>query len=281
VGRRYSSAALSSSGLTISRVLVAVVSWNSAAHLRDAIASVPEGVPVVVVDNASMDGSAEIARAAGARVIDAGANLGFGAACNRAAAEGAPSETILFLNPDAALVDGARTLAALLAALDADPAVAAVAPRLEGDGQDRFQLRRLPSARGLVREALLVDRLFPDNAGLRRDRYLDEDRGATFDVEQPAAAALSATRARTGRVLTKTPTIASMPASGAPRSPLACARSTHWRWPRYCSRACCSGRLSGDRCSASRQVRSAATRSPSAHWAAPMCAAISGSGSAP
>ena len=166
------------------------MSWNSAVHVRDAITSVPEGVPVVVVDNASADGSAEIARRAGARVIEAGANLGFGPACNRAAAEGGPSETILFLNPDAALVDGARTLAALLAALDADPAVAAVVPRLEGDGQDRFQLRRLPSARALVREALLVDRLFPDNAGFRRDRYLDEDRRAAFDVEQPAGATL-------------------------------------------------------------------------------------------
>ena len=175
--------------MTVPRVLVAVVSWNSAAHLHDAIASVPEGVPVIVVDNASSDGSAEVARRAGARVIDAGANLGFGPACNRAALEGSPSETIFFLNPDAALVDGARTLAALLAALDADPAVAAVAPRLEGDGQDLFQLRRLPSVRALVREALLIDRLFPSNAGLRRDRYLDENRGTAFDVEQPAAAA--------------------------------------------------------------------------------------------
>src|ERR1019366_8374255 len=39
-------------------------------------------------------------------------------------------------------------------------------------------------------EALLVDRLFPNNAGFRRDRYLDQDRRAAFDVEQPAAAAL-------------------------------------------------------------------------------------------
>ena len=82
--------ALSSSGLTVPRVLVAIVSWNSAAHLRDAITSVPEGVPVVVVDNASSDGSAEVARDAGARVIEAGANLGFGPACNRAALEGRP-----------------------------------------------------------------------------------------------------------------------------------------------------------------------------------------------
>ncbi|MGZ5430216.1 MAG: glycosyltransferase family 2 protein, partial [Thermoanaerobaculia bacterium] len=90
--------------MTVPRVLVAIVSWNSAAHLRDAITSVPEGVPVIVVDNASSDGSAGVAREAGARVIAAGTNLGFGPACNRAALEGGPSETILFLNPDAALV---------------------------------------------------------------------------------------------------------------------------------------------------------------------------------
>ena len=169
---------------------MAIVSWNSAAHLPAAIRSVPEGVPVVVVDNASTDGSVAAARAAGARVIEAGVNLGFGPACNRAAREGAPSETILFLNPDAALVDGRRTLDVLLETLDADPAVAAVAPRLTGDGQERFQLRRLPSIGSLVREALLVDRLFPGNPGFRRDRYLDRDRDTAFDVEQPAAAVL-------------------------------------------------------------------------------------------
>jgi N-acetylglucosaminyl-diphospho-decaprenol L-rhamnosyltransferase len=176
--------------VTVPRVLVAIVSWNSSLHLREAVASVPEGVPVVVVDNASSDGSAEIARLAGARVCEAGANLGFGPACNRAAREGAPSETILFLNPDAALVDGRRTLDALLRALDADPAVAAVAPRLTGDGQERFQLRRLPSIGSIAREAFLVDRLFPVNRGFRHDRYLDRNREEAFDVGQPAAAAL-------------------------------------------------------------------------------------------
>lgn len=177
------------------RVLVAIVSWNSAAHLSAAVRSVPPGVPVVVVDNASSDGSPEAARKAGARVIEPGRNLGFGPACNLAAREGAPSETILFLNPDAALEDGAASLAALLAALDADAAVVAAAPRLTGDGQEAFQLRRLPRLGAILREALLVDRLFPDNAGLRRDRYLDRARDEAFDVEQPAAAALLVRRA--------------------------------------------------------------------------------------
>jgi N-acetylglucosaminyl-diphospho-decaprenol L-rhamnosyltransferase len=181
--------------LSVPRVLVAIVSWNSAAHLPAAIRSVPPGVPVLVVDNASTDGSAEAARAAGARVVEAGANLGFGPACNLAAKEGAPSETILFLNPDAALVDGEACLAALLGALDADPGLAAAAPRLTGDGQERFQLRRLPRAGAIAREAFLLDRVFPDNPGLRRDRYLDRPREEAFDVEQPAAAALLVRRA--------------------------------------------------------------------------------------
>lgn len=181
--------------MSVPRVLVAIVSWNSAAHLPAAVKSVPPGVPVVVVDNASTDGSAEAARAAGARIVPAASNLGFGPACNLAATEGAPSETILFLNPDAALLDGAAALAALLAALDADPAVVAAAPRLTGDGQEEFQLRRLPRLGAILREALLVDRLFPANAGFRRDRYLDRPRDAAFDVEQPAAAALLVRRA--------------------------------------------------------------------------------------
>jgi GT2 family glycosyltransferase len=181
--------------LSVPRVLVAIVSWNSAAHVAAAVKSIPPGVPVVVVDNASRDGSADAARAAGARVVEAASNLGFGPACNLAAKEGAPSETILFLNPDAALLDGADALAALLAALDEDPAVVAAAPRLTGDGQETFQLRRLPRLGAILREALLVDRLFPSNAGFRRDRYLDRPRDEAFDVEQPAAAAFLVRRA--------------------------------------------------------------------------------------
>jgi GT2 family glycosyltransferase len=181
--------------LSVPRVAVAIVSWNSAAHLAAAVTSAPPGVPVVVVDNASTDGSAGVARAAGARVIEAGKNMGFGPACNRAAQAAAPSETILFLNPDAALVDGRACLDALLSALDADPGLAAAVPRLDGEGQDAFQLRRLPRAGSLLREALLVDRLLPRNRWLRHDRYLDRPRDEAFDVEQPAAAALLVRRA--------------------------------------------------------------------------------------
>jgi len=172
------------------RVCAVVVTWNSASHVADAIRSLPPDVPAVVVDNASADGSAEAARKAGARVLEAGANLGFGPACNLGAEATGPSDAVLFLNPDAALVDGRNALDALLAELDRDPAVAAAAPALSGDGQELFQLRKLPTLGSLAREALLVNRLFPRNAGLLAERYLDCPRDVPFDVEQPAAAAL-------------------------------------------------------------------------------------------
>lgn len=179
-------------------VLVVVVSWNSAAWIEAAVRSVPEETPLVVVDNASTDGSADVAeKALGGRpessVLRLPANVGFGPACNLGAAAW-PSRTILFLNPDAALEDGARAVATLLEELDRDASLAAVAPALRGDGQEAFQLRRLPTLSSLAREAFFVNRLRPRNRGFLGERYLDRDRSAPFDVEQPAAAALLVSR---------------------------------------------------------------------------------------
>ena len=177
----------------LARVRVVVVSWNSAGLVGRAVASVPPPARVVVVDNASADGSAAAAARAGAAVLRLGSNSGFGPACNRGAGRVADlpdADALLFLNPDAVLVDPPASLAALLAELDADPRVAAAAPALEGDGQEAFQLRRLPTLGALAREAFLVNRLLPRNRGFLRERYLDRDRTAPFDVEQPAAAAL-------------------------------------------------------------------------------------------
>jgi len=92
-------------------VAVVIVSWNSRddiAACLGSLASVSLPVQIVVVDNASTDGSAEAARAAApqAQVIVAGANLGFARASNRGwRATEAPY--VLFLNPDAQVTPGA------------------------------------------------------------------------------------------------------------------------------------------------------------------------------
>ena len=114
-------------GTCASEVTVVLVAYNSAAVLDDAIASVPDGARVIVVDNASTDASVQVARDRGAQVIEAGDNLGFGTACNLGAKK-ATTSFVLFLNPDARLL--ADTLTVLLTEADQHPGAVAFGPAI-------------------------------------------------------------------------------------------------------------------------------------------------------
>jgi GT2 family glycosyltransferase len=114
---------------------VVVVTYASAATLRDCLTALP--IPslhgVVVVDNASPDSSAEIARSIeGVQVIEQD-NLGFGAGCNTGAAAMPGAELLLFLNPDAVIVPA--ELAELVGYLDRHPRCALTGPRLQRSGE--------------------------------------------------------------------------------------------------------------------------------------------------
>ena len=112
------------------KVAAVVVTWNSAAWvtgcLRALRAQTRPPDEVVVVDNASADGSAERAREEGARVLVLPDNLGFCGANNRgiAATEAA---LVLLLNPDTALAPD--FLEKLAPAFD-DPGVGAACGKL-------------------------------------------------------------------------------------------------------------------------------------------------------
>ena len=87
------------------------VSYNSARALERALPPLLDQLgrddELIVVDNASSDGTVELvsARWPQCRLIEAGTNLGFAAGCNlgAGAAQGA---LIVFINPDAAPADG-------------------------------------------------------------------------------------------------------------------------------------------------------------------------------
>lgn len=86
-------------------VAVIIVNFNSGGRLARAIAALERQTfrdfEVVVFDNASGDGSAEVASASiPVRIVRNGTNIGFAAANNRAAA-GLSAEWLAFLNPDA------------------------------------------------------------------------------------------------------------------------------------------------------------------------------------
>jgi hypothetical protein len=104
-------------------VSVVVVNWNAGEALTACLASVvPElaaADEVVLVDNASADGSLAAARARhpDVRVVETGGNLGFAGGANRGAGV-ARGDVLVFLNPDARLLPGAlrQLVDALLAA---------------------------------------------------------------------------------------------------------------------------------------------------------------------
>jgi GT2 family glycosyltransferase len=111
---------------------VVVVAYNSRGTLpacldsvERAFAGAPEDVEVIVVDNASRDGTAEWlkARPRVQAVLNA-ENLGFSRACNQGARP-ARGNHLVFLNPDACLTSGALEK---MAAAFSDPRVGAVGP---------------------------------------------------------------------------------------------------------------------------------------------------------
>lgn len=111
----------------LARVTAVVVTHQSAAAIAGFLAACPPALALVVVDNASRDGTADLAAAAGARVIRSATNRGFGAGCNLGL-DAVATEFALLANPDARLSAGA--VAALVAAADAFPDAAILAPRL-------------------------------------------------------------------------------------------------------------------------------------------------------
>ena len=121
---------------------IVIVSYNARAHLERCLASLQAHPPassfeVVVVDNASTDGSAEAAAAfAGVRVIRSATNTGFSVA-NNIGIEATSGAHILLLNSDTTVPPGA--INALLERLGREPDVAVVGPRLV-DGQGRPEL---------------------------------------------------------------------------------------------------------------------------------------------
>lgn len=118
--------------MTEAACTVVIVAYHSAALLPACLAAIPAACPVIVVDNASPDGSADVAAMArpDARVIRAGRNLGFGPGANLGFAA-ATTEFGLLLNADATLEPD--SIAGLIAAARRYPEAALLAPEIIAD----------------------------------------------------------------------------------------------------------------------------------------------------
>ena len=159
-------------------VSIVVVSRNTrallAACVRSVIATAPPlSIETIVVDSDSQDGSAAMVRASFPNVILLAPreNTGY-ARGNNLGIRRARGETILLLNPDTELTPGA--LANLHAALNADPAVGIVGPRLRyPDGSTQSSRRRFPTLATALAESTVLQEWWPRNPIVAR-YYMDD-----------------------------------------------------------------------------------------------------------
>ncbi len=147
---------------------VVVVSYNSRDELRgcvDPFLANPDA-HVIVVDNASPDGSLDAVRDLPVTAIQLPQNGGFATGVNVGWRAGS-SRYVLILNPDAQI--DVASLRALARVLDEEPGVGAVAPRIHHeDGSLEYSQRLFPRLRSTYAQALFLHRVF------RRATWTDE-----------------------------------------------------------------------------------------------------------
>lgn len=139
---------------------IIIVSYNTRADLENCLQSLHDHPPgssheIVVVDNASRDGSVEAVRSRwpGVRVIALESNGGF-ARANNEGFRRTQSELVLLLNSDTLVPDGA--IDALIAALRELPGAAVVGPKIvDANGNPELSFGPMISPIAELRQKLL------------------------------------------------------------------------------------------------------------------------------
>jgi len=172
-----------------------VVNYNTRSHLLECVRSLrADGVAeVVVVDNASADGSGDALRQSDpdAVLLSMPSNLGYGTAANRGVSV-TDAAYVMIMNPDTVVEPG--TTKVLAEALDRDPGLAVVGPRMENlDGSLYPSARCFPDLVDAAGHAFLGF-VAPANPYTRRYRMLDWDHGAAGEVDWVSGACMLARR---------------------------------------------------------------------------------------
>ena len=196
---------MSSSAQTRVDLSLVIVSWNVRDLLRRCLQAVqrelampgdaPLSVEILVVDNASGDGTVEMVRAEfpAVRVIANVENLGFTRANNQALAI-AQGRYLFLLNPDTELQPGA--LATLYAYAEAHPRVGILGPQLfYGDGTHQSSRRRFPTLATAFLESTRLQQWFPRHRALLRYAMRDTRDDETQAVDWITGAAMFVRRA--------------------------------------------------------------------------------------
>jgi len=167
---------------------VVVITYNSEQVIDRCLDSCGD-LPVVVIDNASRDGtSALVRRRAGVTLIENATNRGFASAVNQGVTA-LGTELVLLLNPDTALTSPIDELEQALSEEGTGLAAGKLVNEA-GEVQRGFTLRRFPTPLTLVLEVLGINSMLASNPVNRRYRCLDLDLESGGEAEQPPGAFL-------------------------------------------------------------------------------------------
>jgi GT2 family glycosyltransferase len=159
---------MSSFSRTACSVDVVIVNWNSQSLLRECLAAldrstIADRLNVFIVDNASVDASAEVLSADRVRleVIRNNVNRGFGAACNQGAKKGA-APLILLVNPDVRVTPHSVEHTAKFLTEPANSSVGIAGIKLlDVNGRIQRSCARRPTVATLLLRTMFLDRLCP------------------------------------------------------------------------------------------------------------------------
>lgn len=175
------------SGALNSGVSFVIVTWNAKEHVSECLRSLRENyrapAEIIVVDNASLDGTAERVRKdfPECRLVETGANLGFAKGNNVGIAR-ATGKYLFLVNSDVKILPGC--VESLLELMESNPDVALAGPQMQGaDGSVRRSTMRFPTLWNSLCRALALDTIFPRSSIFAGYLMGDFDHRRSRDVE--------------------------------------------------------------------------------------------------
>jgi N-acetylglucosaminyl-diphospho-decaprenol L-rhamnosyltransferase len=173
---------------------IVIVSWNVRDLLERCLISLrgcnEPGCEIIVVDNASSDGSPRLVRERfpHVRLIASESNLGFVRANNRGIAA-STGRYILLLNPDTEVLD--KPLAAMITYMDEHLDIGILGPKLlRPDGGVQPSRRRFPTLATAFLESTVLQQWCPRNRILQRYYMQDKDDDEEQDADWLVGACL-------------------------------------------------------------------------------------------
>ncbi len=166
---------------------ISIVSYNSLNFLKECLDSILRNPPaldyeIIVVDNASNDGTVEFVKKNYPEValISNNRNIGFAAANNKSI-EKSHSKYVLLINSDCRVYE--KSLDSLVEFMKKNPKIGIAGPKIvNSDGTIQLSCRRFPSLLNAAAHTILAD-IFPGNPFSKKYKLADICRDNPFRVD--------------------------------------------------------------------------------------------------